>query len=46
MKQKITQIAKEIRADIEALSDAIYKNPELGNVEYESSKLHAELLKK
>ena len=46
MKQKITQIAKEIRKDIEALSDAIYKNPELGNVEYESSKLHAELLKK
>ena len=46
MKDRILQIAKEIRPDIEALSDAIYANPELGNKEYESSKLHAALLEK
>ena len=46
MKDRILAAAKEIRADIVALSDAIYANPELGNKEYESSKLHAALLKK
>ena len=46
MKDRILQIAKEIRNDIVALSDAIYANPELGNQEYESSKLHAALLEK
>ncbi len=46
MKDRILAAAKEIRADIVALSDAIYANPELGNKEYESSKLHAALLQK
>ena len=46
MKDRILKTAKEIRPDIEALSDAIYANPELGNREYESSKLHAALLEK
>ena len=46
MKDRILAAAKEIRGDIIALSDAIYANPELGNKEYESSKLHAALLKK
>ena len=46
MKDRILKTAKEIRPDIEALSDAIYANPELGNKEYESSKLHAALLEK
>ena len=46
MKDRILQIAAEIRPEIEALSDAIYANPELGSREYESSKLHAALLEK
>jgi amidohydrolase len=46
MKDRILQIAKEIRPDIVALSDAIYANPELGNKEYEASKRHAALLEK
>ncbi|MBR3718506.1 MAG: M20 family metallopeptidase [Firmicutes bacterium] len=46
MKNKIMQIAREVRSDAVALSDALYKEPELGNVEYRSSKLHAEVLKK
>ncbi|MBO4881728.1 MAG: M20 family metallopeptidase [Firmicutes bacterium] len=46
MKDRIIQIAKEIRPDIVALSDALYANPELGNKEFESSKLHAALLEK
>lgn len=46
MKDRILQTAKEIRDDIVALSDAIYANPELGNQEFESSKLHAALLEK
>ena len=46
MKDRILQTAKEIKDDIVALSDAIYANPELGNQEFESSKLHAALLKK
>ena len=46
MKDKILALAKELRPEITALSDAIYANPELGNREYESSALHAELLKK
>ena len=46
MKDRILPVAKEIRPEIEALSDAIYANPELGNKEYESSKLHAALLEK
>ena len=46
MKDRILQTAKEIRADVVALSDAIYANPELGSQEFESSKLHAALLEK
>ena len=46
MKDRILQIAAEIRPEIEALSDAIYANPELGSREYESSKLHVALLEK
>lgn len=46
MKDRILQTAQEIRPDIEALSDAIYANPELGSKEFESSKLHAALLEK
>lgn len=46
MKDRILQAAKELRPEIVALSDAIYANPELGNHEYESSKLHAALLEK
>lgn len=46
MKDRIVQIAKEIRPEIEALSDAIYAKPELGNAEFASSKLHAALLEK
>lgn len=46
MKDRILKTAQEIRPDIEALSDAIYANPELGNKEFESSKLHAALLEK
>ena len=46
MKDRIQKIAREIRPDIVALSDAIYAKPELGNKEYESSKLHAALLEK
>ena len=46
MKDRILQTAKEIRDEVVALSDAIYANPELGNQEFESSKLHAALLKK
>ena len=46
MKDRILRIAKEIKPDIVALSDALYANPELGNREFESAKLHAALLEK
>ena len=39
-------ISDEIRGEIEALSDAIYAHPELGFDEFNSSRLHAELLEK
>ncbi len=46
MKDRILTIAKEIKPEIVALSDAIYANPELGNEEFESSRLHTELLRR
>ncbi len=46
VKEQLLAWAEEIRPDITALSDAIFANPELGNREYESSKLHAQLLEK
>jgi len=39
-------ISDEIRGEIEALSDAIFAHPELGFDEFNSSKLHAEILTK
>ena len=40
------EYSDEIRSEIEALSDAIYAHPELGFDEFNSSKLHAEILEK
>ena len=39
-------VSDEIRSEIEALSDTIYAHPELGFDEFNSSKLHVQLLEK
>lgn len=46
MKDRIKAWAEEIKADIVALSDEIYANPELGNEEFRSSESHKWLLEK
>lgn len=46
VKEKIKNIVDNISEEIIKLSNDIYDNPELGDEEYESCKLHVELLKK
>lgn len=46
MKEKIITIINNLENELIELSNRIYQNPELGNQEYESCKLHTELLKK
>ncbi|MBQ1390949.1 MAG: M20 family metallopeptidase [Firmicutes bacterium] len=46
MNEKLLQAAQEIRNDVVAMSDAIYERPELGYEEFNSARLHAELLAK
>ncbi len=46
MKEKIKSIVDNIADEIIKLSNDIYDNPELGNEEYNSCKLHVELLRK
>jgi len=46
MKEKIQQISEALKSELIALSDEIYKNPELGYEEYHSCQLHEEILEK
>ena len=46
MKDKVKNIINNISEDIIKLSDEIYNNPELGNQEFNSCRLHVELLRK
>lgn len=44
--EKIQNIIKDLRPELQGLSEYIYEHPELGHVEFLSSKAHVELLKK
>lgn len=46
IKDRIKEIEKTISPDIRDLSDRIFENPELGYEEFESCRLHVEILKK
>ncbi|MCL1949948.1 MAG: M20 family metallopeptidase [Turicibacter sp.] len=45
MKEKMTQIGQEMKPELTAISEFMYHNPELGNVEYKSSKALVDFLK-
>lgn len=44
--EKIQNIIKDLRPELQGLSEYIYEHPELGHEEFLSSKAHVELLKK
>ncbi|SFC62791.1 amidohydrolase [Alkalibacterium subtropicum] len=44
--KKIKTLIKELRPELQALSEYIYEHPELGHEEVKSSKAHVELLEK
>ncbi|GEK89852.1 amidohydrolase [Alkalibacterium putridalgicola] len=44
--KKIKALIKELRPELQALSEYIYEHPELGHEEVKSSKAHVELLEK
>ena len=46
MKEALKTIAKDLRQDLESLSEFIYAHPEIGLTEFESSKAHVDLLRK
>lgn len=46
MKDKILELTNEMKDELIALSEYIYKNPELGHKEFKSSNAHIELLKR
>jgi len=46
MKDKVKQLVDQMKQELIELSDEIYKNPELGYEEYNSCRLHEEILQK
>ncbi|HAE43471.1 MAG TPA: amidohydrolase [Clostridiales bacterium] len=46
MKERIKELANQLEKEFIELSDEIYKNPELGYEEYNSCRLHEEILEK
>ena len=44
--EKIQNIIRDLRPELQELSEYIYEHPELGHEEFLSSKAHVELLKK
>jgi amidohydrolase len=46
MKERIKELADQLEKEFIELSDEIYKNPELGYEEYNSCRLHEEILEK
>ncbi|PKM70376.1 MAG: amidohydrolase, partial [Firmicutes bacterium HGW-Firmicutes-18] len=46
MRERIKELADQLEKEFIELSDEIYKNPELGYEEYNSCKLHEEILEK
>lgn len=46
MKEQVIQYVKSIEPELNKLSKEIYDNPELGNEEFNSCRLHIEILKK